>query len=424
MFERTALPDGPRVISARLPSSRSVTIEAHVLAGSRHEGVDQAGCAHFMEHLTFKGTRAYPTTRALSEAVEGIGGTFNASTDRETTVYYVRVPLRHAAVAMTVLGELVARPLLDEAEIEHERDVIVEEIRSYLDDPAEHVNVLFDLAVFDDTPLGREIAGTEESVRGLPVDAIHRFWGTYYRPGNVVVAASGDLGHEEIVALAAAAFGTGNGAIPPYAAAPAIPAGERFVRASRATTQAQLVVGVPGLPRDHPDQWVLSVLNAVLGDGMSSRLFLEVREERGLAYDVGSSIVSYADAGVVSVYAGVDPGRIRPTIAAILEELARLRDEPVGGPELEKVKAYLAGRLELRLDESRYLASWIGTQEALHDRVMTPDEALEAIFAISAEDIANLAGRLFHDDGLRLAVVAPAGKGRALERTLRIPRRR
>ncbi len=421
MFERTALPDGPRVITARLPGSRSVTIEAHVLAGSRHEGADQAGCAHFMEHLTFKGTQAFPTTRALSEAVEGIGGTFNASTDRESTVYYVRVPVRHAALAMRVLGELVARPLLDEAEIEQERDVIVEEIRSYLDDPAEHANVLFDLAVFDDTPLGREIAGTEESVRALPADAIHRFWRTFYRPGNVVVAASGDISHAQVVDLAAEAFGTGNGAIPTYAPAPAIPAGELFVRATRATTQAQLILGVPGLRRDHPDQWTLSVLNAVLGDGMSSRLFLEVREERGLAYDVGSSIVSYADAGVVSVYAGVDPAKIRPTIAAVLDELARLRDERVPDAEIEKVKAYLAGRLELRLDETRYLASWIGTQEALHDRVMTPDEALAAIEAVTADEVAGLAGRLFHDDGLRLAVVAPAGKGRSLERTLRIP---
>lgn len=421
MFERTALPDGPRVISARLPGARSVTIEAHVLAGSRHEGADQAGCAHFMEHLTFKGTRAFPTTRALSVAVEGIGGTFNASTDRETTVYYVRVPVRHAALAMTVLGELVARPLLDEKEIEQERDVIVEEIRSYLDDPTEHVSVLFDLALFDDTPLGREIAGTEASVRALPADAIHRFWGTFYRPANVVVAASGDIAHGDVVRLAHEAFGTGNGAIPGFAPAPSIPAGERFMRATRATTQAQLIVGVPGLRRDHPDQWVLSVLNGLLGDGMSSRLFLEVREERGLAYDVGSSIVSYADAGVVSVYAGVDPRKIRPTIAAVLEELARLRDELADEAELDKVKAYLAGRLELRLDETRYLASWVGTQEALHERVMTPDEALAAIEAVTAAQVADLAGRLFRDDGLRLAVVAPAGKGRALDRTLRIP---
>src|SRR5664280_821807 len=193
MFERTVLPDGPRVITARLPGSRSVTIEAHVLAGSRHEAPDQAGCAHFMEHITFKGTRDYPTTRALSEAVEGVGGSFNASTDRETTVYYVRVPARHAATAMQVLGELVARPNLDEAEIENERDVIVEEIRSYLDDPAEHVNVLFDLAIFDDTPLGREIAGSEDGVRALPAAAIHEFWRSHYRPSNVVIAASGDM---------------------------------------------------------------------------------------------------------------------------------------------------------------------------------------------------------------------------------------
>jgi predicted Zn-dependent peptidase len=420
MFERTVLPDGPRVISARLPGSRSVTIEAHVLAGSRHEAADQAGCAHFMEHLTFKGTRGYPSTRALSEAVEGIGGSFNASTDRESTVYYVRVPRRHAGLAMGVLGELVARPLLAEHEIEQERDVIVEEIRSYLDDPSEHVNVLFDLALFDDTPLGREIAGTEASVRELPAEAIHRFWTTYYRPANVVVAASGDLPHDEVVALAADAFGTGNGALPGYAAAPDVPAGELFVRATRPTAQAQLVLGVPGLPRDHADQWTLSVLNAVLGDGMSSRLFLGVREELGLAYDVGSSLVSYADAGVVSVYAGVDPGKIRATIAAILAELARLRDELVSEAELEKVKAYLSGRLELRLDETRYLASWIGTQEALHDRVWTPDEALDAIRSVAAEDVRALAARLFRNEMLRLAVVAPAGKGRNLERTLRL----
>ena len=421
MFERTALPAGPRVITARLPGARSFTVEAHVLAGSRHEAPGQAGCAHFMEHLTFKGTRAYPTTRALSEAVEGLGGTFNASTDRESTVYYVRVPARHASTAMQVLGELVVRPNLDEAEIENERDVIVEEIRSYLDDPAEHVNVLFDLAIFDDTPLGREIAGSEESVRALPAPAIHEFWRTYYRPSNVVIAASGDLPHDQVVALAAGAFGTGGGPTPAYLPAPTIPAGERSKRASRPSTQAQLVLGVPALPRDHPDQWTLSVLNAVLGDGMSSRLFLEVREELGLAYDVGSSIVGYSDAGVLSVYAGVDPGRIRPTIAAVLAELARLRDEDVPDREMTKVKAYLAGRLELRLDETRFLASWVGTQEALHDRVLTPDEALAAIEAVSVADVRALAGRLFHDDALRLAVVAPAGKGRALESILRLP---
>ena len=291
MFERTALPDGPRVITARLPGARSVTIEAHVLAGSRLETPGLAGAAHFMEHLTFKGTAAFPTTRALSEAVEGVGGSFNASTDRESTVYWVRVPARHAALAMTVLGELVVRPLLDRREIENERDVIVEEIRSYLDDPAEHVNVLFDQAIFGDTALGREIAGTEESVRALPAEGIHGFWASGYRPANVVVACSGDLPHEQVVELVDGAFGRGGGRPPAFEPAPALPAGERLLRATRSTTQAQLCLGVPALRRDDPEAWALSVLNAVLGDGMSSRLFLEVREERGLAYDVGSSII-------------------------------------------------------------------------------------------------------------------------------------
>jgi predicted Zn-dependent peptidase len=421
MFARTALPDGPRVVSARLAGSRSVTIEAHVLAGSRHEGEDQAGCAHFMEHLAFKGTRGYPSTRAISEAIEGIGGSINASTDRESTVFEVRVPRREAALAMTVLGELITRPLLADAEIEQERDVIVEEIRSYLDDPAEHVNVLFDLALFDDTALGREIAGTEASVRALEPDAIRRFWSTCYRPANVVVAAAGDLAHEEVVAMVRQAFGAGNGAAPTFAPAPAVPAGQRCVRATRPSTQAQLVLGVPGLPRDHPDQWALAVLNAILGDGMSSRLFLEVREERGLAYDVGSSIVSYADAGILAVYAGVDPGKLRRVTAAILAELVRLRDELVPAAELERAIGYLCGRLELRLDETRYLASWIGTQEALHDRVWTPDEALAAIRAVTSEQVRSVARALIADDRLRLAVVAPAGKGRTLDRALRIP---
>jgi predicted Zn-dependent peptidase len=184
------------------------------------------------------------------------------------------------------------------------------------------------------------------------------------------------------------------------------------------------VLGVPAPRRDHADQWTLSVLNAVLGDGMSSRLFLEVREERGLAYDVGSSTVAYSDAGVLAVYAGVDPQRIRPTIAAVLEELARLRDEDVPDHEMAKVKAYLAGRLELRLDETRYLASWIGTQEALHDAVLTPEEALAAIESVTVVDVRRLAGELFVDEALRLAVVAPAGQGRALEGSLRLPARR
>ena len=421
MFERTELPAGPRVISARLPAARSVSIAAYVLAGSRLETADQVGVAHFMEHLTFKGTRGYPSTRAISEAIEGVGGSFNAATDRESTVYWVRVPRREAARGMDVVGELIVRPLLEERDIESERGVIVEEIRSYLDDPSEYCQILFQTAMFGDGPLGREICGDEADVLTLPESAIRDFWGTAYRPANTVVAIVGDLDHDEATSLAAAAFGTGNGAVPGFAAAPGLPAGPRVMLGKRNTNQAQLCLGVPALHRDHPDSWTLAVLNAVLGDGMSSRLFLSVREELGLAYDVSSGLVDYADAGAIEVSAGVDPAALPAAIEAILVELARLRDDLVPADELIKAKRYLAGGMELRMDDTRHVASWIGGQEALHDRVLTLDEALEAVEGVDAEAIRQLAGRLFRDDALRLAAVAPARHLRGLEARLRLP---
>jgi len=375
-----------------------------------------------MEHITFKGTARFPTTRAISEAIEGVGGSFNAATDRESTVYWVRVPRREATRAMDVLGELIVRPNLDDAEIDGERGVIVEEIRSYLDDPAEYAQILFQQAMFGDGALGREICGDEDGIRALPGDTIRSFWRTMYRPANTVVAIAGDVGHEEALGLAGTAFGSGNGIVPGYSPAPALPAGERaLLRARRDAAQAQLIVGVPALRRDHPDAWALAVLNAVLGDGMSSRLFLSVREAKGLAYDVSSGLVDYADAGSLEVSAGVDPERLPAALDAVLFELARLRDETVPDEELAKAKAYLSGGLELRMDETRHVASWIGGQEALHDRVLTLDEALAAVAAVTAEDVRRLASELVVDDGLRLAVVAPARYLRGLERRLRLP---
>ncbi len=188
----------------------------------------------------------------------------------------------------------------------------------------------------------------------------------------------------------------------------------------RDTSQAQLIVGLPGLQRDHPDSWALAVLNAVLGDGMSSRLFLSVREERGLAYDISSGLIDYADAGALEVSAGVDPAGLREALGAILAEFERLRDELVPADELAKAKAYLSGSLELRMDETRHVASWIGGQEALHDRVLTLEEALAEIAAVTAEDVQRVASDLVRDEGLRLAAVAPARYLRSLDKHLRL----
>jgi predicted Zn-dependent peptidase len=420
MHERTALPDGPRVISARLPGTRALSVAAYVGAGSRQESRELAGIAHFMEHVTFKGTRAFPTTREVSEAIEGIGGTCNAATDRESTVYWVRLPIREAERGFAMLGELTMRPLLRAEDVERERQIIVEEIRSYHDDPSQYVHTVFDQSFFGATPLGWEIAGDEESVLAVDEPAVRGFWGSTYRPANTVVAVAGDIEHSTAVEMVASAFGRGNGPVPGFAPAPSLPH-SRFALAHRPGAQAHLCLGVPGLRRDDPDSWTLELLTTVLGDGASSRLFLRIREEAGLAYDVHAYQADFDDCGLLGVYAGVDPDDLEAALEAILAELARIRDEPVPPEELEKAKAYSRGRLELRLEEGRHLCAWLGVQEALHDRVLTLDEAIERIDGVTAEAIHALAGRLIRDESLSLAVVAPARKGLGIERALRLP---
>jgi predicted Zn-dependent peptidase len=420
MFERTDLPDGPRVVSVRVPGARSCSAVAYVRAGSRVEGSDQLGAAHFLEHLTFKGTRAFPSTRAVSEAIEGVGGTSNAATDRESTTYWARVPGREAGRAIAVLGELITRPLLRDDQVEIERGVIVEEIRSYRDDPGEFVYNLLDQALFGDTPLGREIAGEEEGIRALDPDRIRAFWRRHYRPADLVVAVAGDLPHQAACEMIAGAFGQGHARPARLERPPLLPAGDRIRHVTRSGTQAHLCVGVPALRRDDPDTWTLELLDTILGQGMSSRLFLHLREDAGLAYDVHSWATDYADCGMLGVYAGVDPGRLEPALDGIMAELSELRNDHVPADELARAKTYAQGRLELRLEEGRHLAGWYGLQEALHERTLTLDEALAAIDAVDAEGIRRLAERLLKDESLRLAVIAPPRHGRRLGERLRL----
>jgi predicted Zn-dependent peptidase len=409
-----------------MPGTRSLAVAVTVLVGSREERRSDAGLAHFMEHITFRGTRSLPTSRAVSEAVEGVGGTSNASTGRESTVYWTRLPVRHAARAFDVLGELLMRPLLRDEDVARERDIIIEEIRSFQDDPGQHVFDLFDRTWFGDTPLGWEIAGDESTVGAMDGERIRSFWAGTYRPDRLVIAVAGDLDHDEAVRLASGAFRADAALVDApsrpreWLPAPPAPCGRLAVERKR-TAQAHLCLGVPALPRDHPDQWALELLSAVLGDGSSSRLFLSVREEAGLAYDVHSFQSEYQDAGVLGVYAGVDPDDLPRTLTAVLTELARMRDERVPEAELEKARAYVSGRLELRLEDTRHMCSWLGSQEAHHERVLTPDEALGALAAVTADQVQDLAGRLIRDEALSLSVISPRAAHRTLERAFHLP---
>jgi predicted Zn-dependent peptidase len=420
MFERTALPDGPRVISARMPGMRSFSAAVYVMVGSRVERREKSGLAHFMEHITFKGTRDLETTREVSQAIEGVGGSSNAATDRETTVYWARLPVREAELGVHVLSELTVRPQLRSADIAFEREIILDEIRSYRDEPAQYIYNVWDEAYFGDSPLGWEIAGDEESVRSLSDTDIRDFWAASYRPSNMVVSIAGDISHDDAVALVDRSFGRGEPAHLEYLPAPTVPL-ERMKLEHRHTAQAHVCLGLSALPRDHADQWTLDLLNTILGDGASSRLFLKIREEEGLAYDVHSFQTDYADCGMLQVYMGVDADDVVPAVRSVLAELSRLRDEPVSTADLERARNFTLGRLELRLEESRAMASFLGSQEALHQRVMTLDEVIEALQAVSADDIQALAGRLFKDEQLCAAVIGPNLESGSIEGALRLP---
>jgi predicted Zn-dependent peptidase len=413
-----------------MPAARSVSVGLFVGVGSRHEDDARAGLSHMLEHLVFKGTAGYPAAGALSEAIESCGGSVNASTDRELTVYSARVPAEAADRALDVVSELVLRPLLRHRDLVTEKPIIVDEIRMYVDSPGDHVFSLFDELLFEGHALGREIAGTPRSVRRTTHAAVGQHWARWYRPERLVLAVAGQVDHQWVVDAAsswesAAARGTAAHAAevlsppPDLQAPPQIgPAGGlRVVR--RRTSQGNLCLGMPGVSREDPDRWALDLLGAVLGDGMSSRLFLELRERRSLAYDVSTFAATYADCGTFGIHAGFDPEQAGAVIGAILEQLDAVVQEPVSEAELERARAYTRGRLALRTEETGAVASWLGTGESLLPRILTVDEVIERLEAVTTADLLRVARRYLRPELARLAVLGPFPSQRRFERMLR-----
>lgn len=417
---RTVLPGGLRVVTQSMPAARSASVAILVGVGSRHEDEREAGLSHVLEHLVFKGTRGYPDAGALSAAIEAVGGSANASTDRELTVFSAKVPREQLASALEVTAELALRPLLRRADLASEKPVIVDEIRMYVDSPSDHVFTMFDELLFGGHPLGREIAGSPRSVRRQTIAAVRDHWRGWYGAERVVLAAAGALDHATVVAAAEDWLADlplsdtpRRDVTPPVPAPP----GALTVR-HRALSQGNLCLGMPGVARDHPDRWALDLLGAVLGDGMSSRLFLELRERRSLAYDVSTFASSYADCGTFGVHAGFDPDHAEKVVAGILDELQRIVDDPVPGPELERARAYTRGRLELRMEDSAAVAGWIGSGESLLPRILTVDEVLERLDAVTSDDVLRVARRYVAPERARLAVLGPFRGRRRFERAL------
>jgi predicted Zn-dependent peptidase len=409
LHKKTTLENGVRVVTGPMKGVKSTSLILYYAVGSRFENPKYQGVSHFLEHMVFKGTERRPDPLIISQEVESIGGILNAATGRESTNYWAKVPSTHFALAYDVLADIVCNSVIDETELDKERSVIVEEIRSVMDSPEDLVHDVIDEAMWGTQSVGRPIAGTEETVAAIDRETMAGFWKRNYRPDRLVVAAAGDLTHSEVVKLSEKHLGelAPNGS--PDLAEPSASDQEdvRIHLVERDTEQAHLCVGLPALPYSTERRYVQGTIEAILSSGMSSRLFQEIREKRGLVYSVYGYFRPYEDVGQGVVYAGTDLDRVEEAITAIIGELRKLRDEGVPEDELARTKELRKGRLLMGFEDSRSVASWIGSQELTYDEVRTPEEVMEKIEAVTAKDVQELADELFQTPKLNLALIGP-----------------
>ncbi len=413
-YQRTTLPNGLRLLTASMPGMRSASIAFFFTAGSRYESHEQAGISHFIEHMLFKGTQLYPTARLISEAIEGVGGVFNGSTGKELTNYVARVPGEHVEPVLRVLADMVRHPLFDPIEIEKERGVILEELSSTRDEPQEWVNLLIDETMWPGLPLGRDDAGFEKTVERITRKQMLAYLDEYYRPNSLIISVAGNIEHEQIIHLTEQLFGDWQArdhaiwgeSLPPQDATP-------IAIIKKETEQVNLCLGTLGIAYSSPDYYPFLLINAILGDGMSSRLFQNIREEKGLAYDIGSYFNSYNETGNFVVSAGVDQSQVEPTIMAIVSTLTEMCQTSVPVDELDRIKAYVRGNMILGLEGTQQVASWLGSQECLRGRVIDIDEIVEYIDAVTPQDIQHIAQKCFAPEWRRLALIGPDDLPRA-----------
>jgi len=420
LYQKTTLDNGLRIITATMPHTRSVSICIFIGVGSRYEAEGKAGVSHFIEHLLFKGTKKRPTAKEISEAIEGVGGILNGGTDKELTVYWCKVAQSHFQLALDVLVDMLLHSKFDPPDIDKERQVIIEEINMSKDSPPQQVNMLIDELLWPNHPLGRDTAGSKESVAAITRATMVDYLQRQYQPNNTVVTIAGDIEHQEIVAAVNQAFSSWTkqeerSGYLDYKEQVA----QRLHIETRDTEQAHLCLALPGLSLFHPRRFTLDLLNVILGEGMSSRLFAEVRDKLGLAYSIHSYVEHFLDSGAVIIYAGVELKNLSTAVRVILEQLSQLR-EIVPESELSKAKELSKGRLLLRMEDSRNVAGWMGGQEILTGRILSVDQVVAIIDAVTIDELKQLAEELMVGSQLRLAVVGPVGGDEPLEELLKL----
>ena len=407
-YERVTLQNGLRLLMAPMPGMRSASISFFFTVGSRYESNQNAGISHFIEHMLFKGSNKYPNARLISEAIEGVGGVFNASTGKELTHYSAKVPAEHALTVLEVLADMVHHPLFDPLEIEKERSVIIEELSSTRDEPQEWVGLLIDEAMWPRLPLGRDDAGYIETVSKLQRQQMLDYLDEYYRPNSMVISIAGNIDSDSVIEKCRCLFDNWQPrehtnweqCLLPTDTLP-------VVLIEKETEQVNLCLGTLGIAYSSPDYSTLMLINAILGDGMSSRLFQAIREEQGLAYDIGSYFNSYAETGNFVISAGVDPTQAEAAIRAVVNELSSLCTTPVPVDELDRIKSYMKGGLLLGLEGTSQVSYWLGSQEALRGEILAAEEITARIEAVTPQDIQRLAQTCFAPQWRHLALIGP-----------------
>jgi predicted Zn-dependent peptidase len=404
-INHTELDAGLRVVTEGMPELRSAAIGFWVGTGSRDETARLRGASHFLEHLLFKGTDER-SAREIAEAVESVGGEMNAFTTQEYTAFYVRVPDDQLRLAVDVLSDIMWSPAFRDDEVESERQVILEEIRMRDDTPDDLVHELFAEAAYPDHPLGCEVLGSQESIEAMGVDDIAGYHRAHYKTGNVVVAGAGNIAHDEVVRLVEKGLPSVRGTRPARRGG-SLHEPERLRVVRRPTEQAHIVMGMRALSRSDVDRYALSVLNQALGGGMSSRLFQEIRERRGLAYSVFSYRTGFEETGALAVYAGTGPSHAREVLSVLNGELDRLAADGLDDSEVEAAKGHLKGSMALGLESSASRMHRLGRTELVLGEVPTLDEIVAEVDAVTADDIARVIGRVVVDEPRILAVVGP-----------------
>jgi len=418
MIVKEILPNGITLLTEAMPHVRSVAVGVWLKRGSRHETPAQSGISHFIEHMVFKGTK-HRSAEVIAAQVDSIGGHMDAFTAKEYASFHLKVLDEHLPLAVDILGDITMNPLFDPSEMTKEKKVIFEEINMVEDTPDDLVMELFTEAFWPRHPLGRPILGTKSSVSRFRREELAGFFRSVYRPGNIVIAAAGHLEHEATSRLVRHHFG---GLVPggrPHNGGPPRPASRIVTRSKKELEQVHLCLGTPAHPQAHEDRYGVYILNTVLGGSMSSRLFQNVREKRGLVYSISSGVSAYSDAGTLTIYAGTSLDSVDEVVRLSLEELRRMKGEALPADELRRAKDHLKGSLMLSLENTGSRMSHIARQEIYFGRAFKLDEILAGIESVTAEDVPRIAGELFRGE-VTMSVLGNLGRYRPKASQLRI----